>query len=103
MQIKIQDRHLTEIADKNYKGKSKFPEDVVKNYRRRIAQIKEAINTNDLRKIGSLHFEKLKSKEFRDRYSIRINQGYRLIFQIEHDEISALEIICREDMNNHYA
>jgi toxin HigB-1 len=103
MQIKIQDRHLTEIADKNYKGKSKFPDEVVKNYRKRISQIKAATHTNDLRKVGSLHFEKLKSKEFRDKYSIRINQAYRLIFQIEHDEINALEIICIEDMNNHYA
>lgn len=103
MQVKIQDRHLEEIANKSYKGKSQFPEEVVKSYRKRIEQIKAAKNTSDLRSIGSLHFEKLKSKEFRDKYSIRINKAYRLIFQIEHDELTALEIICIEDMNNHYA
>lgn len=94
---------MRELTEKDFKGKSKFPIEIIKGYRKRIAQIKAAKSSADLRAVVSLHFEKLKSKEYQGKYSIRINQAYRLIFRIENDEISKLEIVCVEDLNNHYS
>jgi proteic killer suppression protein len=103
MEIKIHDAHLSELAKKDFKGKSKFPQEVVTKFRFRINQIKSAKNTKDLRAIGSLHFEKLKAKEFEGKYSIRVKDGYRLIFGIENEVITGLEIIHVDNLTNHYS
>lgn len=104
MEIKIEDHFLSEAANKNKViGKSPFPDEVVKAFRERLYQIRQAKNTADLRMIKSLHFEKLKGKKYEGKYSIRLNISYRLIFRIENNEITRLEIICIEEINNHYS
>ena len=55
---------------------------VADKFRMRIQQIMAAVNENDLRSSGPLHFEKLKGKR-KHEYSIRIDKSFRLIFQIE--------------------
>ncbi|HEY8928895.1 MAG TPA: type II toxin-antitoxin system RelE/ParE family toxin [Mucilaginibacter sp.] len=105
MQVKIEDHFLEEVANLNkVYGKSPYPDEVLKIFRRRIFQIKEARNTADLRMIKSLHFEKLKGKKYEGKYSIRLNISYRLIFRIENLESGGkIEIICIEEISNHYA
>jgi len=104
MQVIIEDRFLGEVADYGKAhGKSPYPIEVLTAFRKRLSQIKQANNTADLRNIKSLHFEKLKGKEYEGKYSIRLNIAYRLIFRIENDESSRLEIICIEEINNHYS
>src|ERR1700753_2081786 len=104
MQVKIEDHFLGEVANYNkVPGKSPFPDEVIKAFKKRLFQIRQANNTADLRKIGSLHFEKLKGKEYEGKYSMRLNKSYRLIFRIENSEISKIEIICIEEINNHYS
>lgn len=53
--------------------------------------------------LKSLHFEKL-SGNLEGKYSVRINQTYRIIFRIEKDgNNNRVEIICIEELNNHYS
>ncbi|MFS2186955.1 type II toxin-antitoxin system RelE/ParE family toxin [Mucilaginibacter sp. Mucisp84] len=104
MEVIIEDHFLGEVANYNkVTGKSPFPDEVIKAFRKRLYQIKQAKSTADLRMIKSLHFEKLKGKKYEGKYSIRLNISYRLIFRIENNEISRLEIICIEEINNHYS
>ncbi len=104
MQVKIEDPSLGEmVGDKKVYGKVPYPFEVVKAFKKRIFQIKNAKNTQDLRNNKSLHFEKLKEKKYEGKYSIRLNIAYRMIFRIENETgNSRLEIICIEEINNHY-
>jgi len=105
MVVKIEDRFLGEVAssDKVY-GKSPYPDEVLKAFKKRVFQIKQAKNTSDLRNQKSLHFEKLKEKRYEGKYSIRLNIAYRIIFRIENSEGSnRIEIICIEEITNHYS
>ena len=104
MKIIIEDHYLSDVANYNkMPGKSPFPDEVIKAFKKRLFQIRQANSTADLRKIGSLHFEKLKGREYEGKYSIRLNISYRLIFRIENLESSRIEIICIEEISNHYS
>jgi toxin HigB-1 len=104
MQVKIEDHFLGEVANYNkVLGKSPFPDEVIKAFKKRLFQIRQAESTADLRKIGSLHFEKLREKKYEGKYSMRLNKAYRLVFRIENNEGSKIEIICIEEINNHYS
>ncbi|WP_419788780.1 hypothetical protein HDF24_25970 [Mucilaginibacter sp. X4EP1] len=50
-----------------------------------------------------MHFEKLKEKKYEGKYSIRLNKAYRLIFRIENETGSRIEIVCIEEISNHYS
>lgn len=101
MVVKFQDEHLGMLAENKAVGKSKFPAETIKKFKRQIALIKAAKSTQDLRALGSLHFEKLVEKRYEGLYSIRIDYSYRLIFQIDKED--NLEIMIIEEMTNHYA
>ncbi|MDO3644457.1 type II toxin-antitoxin system RelE/ParE family toxin [Mucilaginibacter sp. L3T2-6] len=104
MQVVIEDRSLGEMARYDWSGKSPYPIEVIKAFRKCLFKIKVAHNSNDLRAIKSLHFEKLKGKKYEGKYSIRLNISYRLIFRIENLEGGGkIEIICIEEISNHYA
>jgi len=101
MKIIIEDKYLQELVDDRIKPrKPKFPILVEKAFKKRIFQIQNAVNTNDLRKIKSLHFEKLVGSSD-IHYSIRVNIGWRIIFRIENDEM--VEVLYIEEINNHYS
>jgi proteic killer suppression protein len=101
MKIILQDAYLSSIATTNeLVGKQKYPAEVVLKFRQRIFQISEAKNVQDLRTIKSFHLEKLKEPRFKDKYSIRLNKAYRLIFSIKHEKV--IEIVVIEEINNHY-
>jgi len=104
MQVVIEDHFLGEVAnfDKVY-GKSPYPAEVLKAFKQRVFQIKQAKNTAELRMLKSLHFEKLREKKYEGKYSIRLNKAYRMIFRIDNNEVTRLEIICIEEINNHYS
>ncbi|WP_426669531.1 type II toxin-antitoxin system RelE/ParE family toxin [Mucilaginibacter sp. McL0603] len=104
MEVIIEDRFLGEVASiGKVHGKSPYPPEVLIAFKKRLFQIKQANNTIDLRNNKSLHFEKLKEKKYEGKYSIRLNIAYRLIFRIENNQSSRLEIICIEEINNHYS
>jgi toxin HigB-1 len=104
MIIIIEDHFLGEVANSGKAhGKSPYPEEVLTAFKKRLFQINQAVNTADLRNNKSLHFEKLKEKRYQGKYSIRLNIAYRLIFRIEKPESDKMEIICIEEITNHYS
>jgi toxin HigB-1 len=105
MIVKIEDPSLGElVGETKVYGKLPYPAEVIKAFKKRVFEIKNARNTQDLRNIKSLHFEKLKEKKYEGKYSIRLNIAYRMIFRIENLEGNErVEVICIEEINNHYS
>jgi len=103
MRVIIEDEYLEYLfANGRSKGKPKFNQDIERTFVKRIIQIASAQNTNDLRTIKSLHFEKL-SGSYAGKYSIRVNDGFRIILRIEKEAADVkIEIICIEELSNHY-
>ena len=102
MKVKIENLYLAEIAkDRPLTGKQEFSDEVIQAFKRRLFQIRTARNTFELRENKSFHFEKLKGKKYEDKYSIRLNRSYRLIFSI--DKQGGIEIIYIEEISNHYS
>ena len=102
MIIKFKEVYLEELSkDQAPAGKQRFSADVVKKFKQRIFQMKNAKSTFDLRNTKSLHFEKLKEKRYENKYSIRLNEAYRIIFGI--DKQGNVEIIMIEEISNHYS
>lgn len=104
MKVIIEDEYLTEIY-KNGKsdGKPKFSKEIELGFIKRVAQMEQAENTNTLRLLKSLHFEKL-SGDLDNKYSIRVNKAFRIIFRIEKDGKNVrLQVICIEELTNHYS
>jgi proteic killer suppression protein len=62
-----------------------FASGLAKAFRLRRHAIREAINENTLRGMKSYRFEKLKGSRSGD-YSIRLNDQFRLTFEIEEEE-----------------
>ena len=102
MIIIFTDNYLEELSkDERLPGKQKFSDEIIKAFRMRIFQIKNAKSSHDLRNIKSLHFEKLKEKRYDGKYSIRLNQAYRIIFGI--NKQGNVEVISIEEISNHYS
>src|SRR4051812_8129929 len=59
-----------------------YATNLVRAFRMRMQAIRVASNENDLRALKSLRFEKLKGDR-KHQYSMRLNDQFRLIFQIE--------------------
>lgn len=81
------------------KGAEKYPTFIVSAFFKKMQIIKSAGNENDLRNIKGNHFEKMKGED--NKYSIRLNQQYRLIFSIEKDE--SYSILMIQEISNHYS
>lgn len=79
MEFEIADSELEDMA---YSGKYKgrWPDSIVKAYRKRVTLIKQAKNSMDLYALHSLCLEKLKGKRQHE-HSIRLNNQYRLIVE----------------------
>jgi proteic killer suppression protein len=104
MKVIIEDAYLADLY-KNGKtnGKLRFNVDIESGFIKRIIQIEQSQNTNSLRALKSLHFEKL-SGDLDGKYSIRVNRSFRIIFRIEKEGNNVrLEVICIEELNNHYS
>ena len=104
MRVNIEDDYLAALYENGKAiGKSKFGPQVEAAFVKRVIQIEQAPNTNALRKIKSLHFEQLKG-DLKGKNSIRVKDGFRLIFRVENDgDNNRIEIINVEEMNNHYS
>ncbi|MGN5953675.1 type II toxin-antitoxin system RelE/ParE family toxin [Sphingobacterium lactis] len=101
MEIVIEDDYLVNLVSSypNTEGKRKFPLGVEKKFVQRVGQLRAVSTENDLRAIGSFHFEKLYG-EYNGKYSIRVNRSWRIIFRL--DKEGCLKILFIEELNNHY-
>lgn len=98
MRFQFEDSDLSRLYyEDNNRGN--YPEYVVNAFFKKMQIIRGAKNENDIRAIKSNHFEKLTGEH--NRYSIRLNDQYRLIFSIEKDEICKLILI--KEISNHYS
>lgn len=91
----------TDLADLYYEGKGKeaYPDYVVTAFFKKMQKIKSASNESDLRAMKSNHFEKLEGEE--NKYSIRLNEQYRLIFGLKKDGVCKIMLI--KEISNHYS
>ena len=96
MKISFEDEELDAMeTDPNYRGP--VSQSVVKAYRKRVAQIRAALDERDLYAIKSLHFEKLKGQR-KNQHSLRLNNQYRLILEMEgQSDDKVVKIIRIED------
>lgn len=67
------------------KGAERYPAEVIEAFLKRVRHIEAASNEADLRVPKSVHFEKLLSKKYAGKHSMRLNQQWRLILSIEQD------------------
>ncbi|WCT12664.1 type II toxin-antitoxin system RelE/ParE family toxin [Mucilaginibacter jinjuensis] len=104
MRVIIEDDYLANLYHNGKSsGKPRFNIDIELGFIKRITQMEQAQSTNDLRVLKSLHFEKL-SGDLSGKYSIRVNKAFRIVFRIEKDgNNTRVEIICVEELNNHYS
>ena len=70
----------------------KFPIDIQQVGRRKLRMLNNSQNVSDLRIPPSNHLEKL-SGNYKDFYSIRINDQWRIIFRWENNNAFEVEIM----------
>ena len=76
-----------------------FAANVVSAYRKRMQQIRAALDERDLYKSGGLHFEKLKGNRSHQ-HSMRLNEKWRLIIELRgKGQDKQLHIV---EISNHY-
>jgi plasmid maintenance system killer protein len=104
MRVIIEDDYLATLYEHGKSiGKPKFSQQLESSFIKRVIQMEQAPDTGTLRQIKSLHFEQLKG-DLKGKYSIRVKDGFRLIFRVENDNNNKrIEIIAIEELNNHYA
>lgn len=82
--------------------KRRYKPDVLKRYRRGIDYLKWALRKEDLFRLNSLNFEALKGNKA-GRFSIRVNNQYRIEFTIEENSEEPVLTICNiVELSNHY-
>lgn len=105
MIVTFEDKYLQELYVNGATGnrKYRYQPSIIKRYKNCIDILKNAPRKETLFAIKSLHFESLKGNK-RGRFSIRVNDQYRLEFTIsENLEIPVLTICNIVELSNHYA
>ncbi len=97
MRFRFGDRALERLYFTG-EGRERYAYGLVEIFLRRVRSIEAAADERDLRALKSLHFEKLKGGK--DRYSIRLNDAWRLLLTFEKDKEGKIVIII--EMSKHY-
>ncbi|MDD4869848.1 MAG: type II toxin-antitoxin system RelE/ParE family toxin [Kiritimatiellae bacterium] len=102
MKYEFSNKHLQALYSKGHDSKYKFfDKGLAKKYVDRINRIESAVTINDLREPPSMEFEKMQGHE--NRFSIRINDKYRLEFEINFtDENKLTGDVIVSDVTKHY-
>ena len=81
MEVRFADVRLGRL-EVDAKYDAGFPQSTVSAFRKRMQQIRSAVDERDFYNLKSLHFEKLKGN--RDhQHSMRLNEQWRLIVEFE--------------------
>jgi toxin HigB-1 len=83
------------------KGKPKFSSQVIDKFIKRVDSLKNLNNAEELFKFKSFGFERLKGNK-KNFYSIRINDQYRIEFEIDNEILKLAEIVTILDLSKHY-
>ena len=73
-----------------------FAQNIVSSFRRRMQQIRAAVDERDLRNLRGLNFKKMKPPRSHQQ-SIKLNKQWRLILELNGNGEKYLVIICIED------
>lgn len=84
MEFEFKDKNLFDLYTKGKSRRYRFEKNVIKNFVKRVASIENANTIFDLRKPPSMRFEKLEN--YQNRFSIRINDQFRLEFDIDFED-----------------
>jgi len=95
MLVRFADRKLERLeTDPTYRAG--FGPDVVKQYRRKMAIIRAAVDERAFYAMKSLHYEKLKGSRSHQR-SMRLNDQFRLIIEMETVDERVVVVLSVED------
>ena len=83
------------------KGKPKYSSQVIEKFIKRVDSLKNLNNAEELFKLKSLGFERLKGGK-KHLYSIRINDQYRIEFELDNEVLKLAEIVTIEGLSKHY-
>ncbi len=83
------------------KGKPKYSSQVIEKFIKRVDSLKHLSNAEELFKLKSFGFEKLKGDK-KHLYSIRINDQYRIEFELDKEVLKLAEIVTIEELSKHY-
>jgi len=82
MRLEFEDHKIALVLDVERAHETRLSVALIRALRRQLQHIMSATDERDLRKIGSLRFEKLKGD--RDgQHSIRLNKQWRLIMRLD--------------------
>ncbi len=81
MEVRFADARLDKL-EVDAKYDAGFSQALVSLFRRRMQQVRSAVDERDFYNLKSLHFEKLKGKRSHQ-HSIRLNEQWRLIVEFE--------------------
>lgn len=96
MEVEFEDSDLERILyEASFTGR--YPDNVVKMFRRRMQFIFHAQDERDIRAMKSLHFEALKG-QLQGQHSIRLNRQYRIVFRLDGEkEDKKVVVLAIED------
>lgn len=104
MIVEFAEEYLRDLYTQGCSGdkKHRYQPDVVKRYVRGVNYLRRASRKEDLFRIASLHFEALKGDRV-GRYSIRVNDKYRIEFTMCETPDEPIMTICNiVELSNHY-
>ena len=92
-------RSLYEIPLSELKGKQKFPQDIIKQYKKKVQLLIAIPKLENLKQFTGLNFEYLKGDK-KGSCSIRLNDQYRLILMPIQEE--KVQVVLVHEISKHY-
>ena len=101
MIVKFNNPYLKKLYDDKPVKKLAFSKELVIQFKKTVLRLKQVDNSQQLRQFRGLNFEALKGDK-KGLHSVRVNQQYRLEFQLENDNITLVEVVLIEELSKHY-
>lgn len=100
MTVEFISEELLSLYIGNQKGKPKFQESVLRQYRKVIDLMLSVESITDLRQFKSLNLHTLE-RDLVGKFAVRVNMKYRIVFSLIEDEIQ-IEGILVEDLTDYH-
>ncbi|WP_421894151.1 type II toxin-antitoxin system RelE/ParE family toxin [Marinoscillum sp.] len=101
MEVYLDDKELKKLYETGKSRKLRLPEHIIDKFFATVQKIESAVDIHDLLADRGLRFELLKNT---DRYSMRLNNQYRLEMNIEwENEANTIGVFLLLTISNHYS
>ncbi len=102
MTVHFNNSYLEQLyAGEMPKGKPRYSSQVIDKFIKRVDTLKNISNAEELFKLRSLGFKRLKGDK-KHLYSIRINDQYRIEIELDNEVLKLAEIVFIEELSKHY-